>query len=94
MVLRITRNDAATPSVLLRLDGRLVGAFAALLEHECAVLSRALGSVAIDLSGVVVVDRLGVEALQRLHRTGVAIRGCSELIASILAAEGIRVDRD
>jgi len=92
MVLRITRYDTPTPAATLRLEGRLVEASAALLEHECSVLRDSLGSVAIDLSGVAVVDRLGVEALQRLHRTGVAIRGCSDLIASILQAEGIRVD--
>ena len=91
MTLRITRDDDRAPAVTLRLEGRLVGASAALLARECSILR---GAVAVDLAGVVVVDRFAVEVLKRLHRSGVAIRGCSDLIASILEVEGVRVERD
>lgn len=94
MVLRITRDDATAPTVTLKLEGHLLRAFAGLVEHECSVLCDSPGGVALDLSGVTIVDSSGVQALGRLHRKGVAIGGCSELIASILEAEGIVVDRD
>ena len=92
-MLRITRNDVPASFTTLGLEGRLVDPWATLLERECAHLLDDGRAVAIDLSGVALVDRRGVEALGRLHRAGVALRGCSDLLASILAEEDIVLDR-
>jgi hypothetical protein len=92
MVLRISRDDGRAHGVTLKIDGRLVGAWAALLEHECYDAMREAAEVSVDLSGVAVIDRAAIDALGRLDDAGVAIRGCSDLVRSILAAEGIRAD--
>jgi anti-anti-sigma regulatory factor len=92
MVLRITHVEPRAHGVTLKLEGRLVDLWAALLEAECTAAFASSGSVTLDLSGVTVIDRAGIGALSRLDRAGVAIRGCSDLIASILSAEGIHAD--
>jgi anti-anti-sigma regulatory factor len=89
MVLRITRDLTPTPGVTLKLEGRLIGTFAGLVEDEGRAALAAASPVVLDLSGVAVVDRAGIEVLQRLDQAGVTIVGCSEILASILAAEGI-----
>ena len=83
MMLRITK--------LLKLEGALVREFARLLEEECAT-HRPLSGLVLDLAGVSLVDRSGIEALRRLHGQGVLIRGCSDAVACILAAEGVGID--
>ncbi len=92
MVLRITREEGRAHDVTLKLEGRLVDPWATLLEEECSAARAASRAVAVDLSGVALIDRAGVEVLARLDQAHVAIRGCSDLIASILAAEGIHAD--
>ena len=92
-MLRITRHDESDTRVTLRLEGRLINAWAELLERECSALIGSVAAVSVDLSGVGFVDRSGVKALQRLHRAGVSIRGCSDLIATILESEGIPIGR-
>ncbi|HEX4824142.1 MAG TPA: STAS domain-containing protein [Candidatus Polarisedimenticolaceae bacterium] len=90
MLLRISRDPNPSPGVRLKAEGRLIASFAALVEDEGRAALAAADTVVLDLSGVSVVDRAGLEALSRLDRAGVTITGCSEIVASILAAEGIR----
>jgi ABC-type transporter Mla MlaB component len=89
MVLRITRDEELSLGVTFKLEGRLVERYTTLLEDESRTALAAAGAVVLDLSGIAVIDRAGIEALQRLDRAGVTIVGCSELLASILVAEGI-----
>lgn len=93
MVLRITRVEAPAHQVTLMLDGRLVDPWAELVERECAAVLESGRAVAVDLSGVAVVDGAGIETLSHLDQAGVPIQGCSELIASILSDEGIHAER-
>jgi anti-anti-sigma regulatory factor len=88
-VLRITRDDERSTGVTLKLEGRLIEPWASLLEQECAAAESSGREVRVDLSGVTIVEKAGVEALQRLHRSGVVLAGCSDLVASVLAADGI-----
>jgi anti-anti-sigma regulatory factor len=92
-MLRITRHDTPGQHLALRLEGRLVAQWAELLERECATLLESSDALVVDLCGVVVLDRTGVAALGRLHHAGVAIRGCSDILAGILESEGIPVQR-
>jgi len=92
-MLRITRHDRSSSRVTLRLEGWLVAAWTAVLEHECSDLRASGLGVDIDLSGVGVVDRAGLTLLERLQRQGVEISGGSDIIASILENEGIPVRR-
>src|SRR5262245_48691564 len=91
MTLRITRQRGSRSRARLRLEGRIVDEWAALLERECLDLLLSRGAVSLDLAGVGFVDRTGVEVLGRLSRAGVEIRCRSMLVASVLEGEGIRV---
>jgi len=88
-VLRITRDDIDSGNVLLALQGRISADWAEVLEHECSRLSAFGFHIALDMSGVVFISRPGVEALGRLGQAGVAITGCSPLVAAMLRQEGI-----
>ena len=94
VVLRITRGEGSRARATLRLEGRVVAEWAALLETESFDLLRLWGAVSLDLARVSFVDRAGVEALERLSRAGVEIRCPSGPVAGVLEAEGIRVTRD
>jgi hypothetical protein len=94
MVLRITRRNPLPERATLRLEGRLVAEWAALLERECAALLRAGRAVTVDMTGVLFVDRAGIEALARLSRNGVEILCRPGPVASVLDGELIPVTRD
>ena len=94
MTLRITRQRGSRYRANLRLEGRLVAEWAALLERECLDLLLSRGAVSVDLAGVVFVDRAGVDVLRRISHMGVEIHCRSRLIASVLEGEGVRVTLD
>jgi anti-anti-sigma regulatory factor len=77
----------------LVLAGRIVGAWAGLLESECAESLRSGRRVVLDVSGVVFIGRSGFESLGRLSRAGAVIVGGSRLLAAMLEQEGIAVGR-
>ena len=79
--------------MVLILEGRIVTEWADVLEEECLALIRSGFRMALDLSGVVFIDRRGVDALDRLGRAGIEIKGCSPLIADMLEQEGIKMTR-
>jgi anti-anti-sigma regulatory factor len=93
-VLRILRRDVELDQVVLVLQGHIVAEWADVLERECEELIRTGLRVALDLAGVTYIGRASVEVLGRLGRIGVAITGCSALIADMLEQEGIAVVRD
>src|SRR5262245_11905378 len=92
MMLPITRENIQWGAVTLKVLGRLAQDLARLLEQECSALRPFSDRLTLDLSGVTLVDPSGVQALKQLHGTGCAICTCSDPVASILEAEGIRVD--
>src|SRR5262249_38241721 len=94
MTFRITREEGSRSRATLKLEGRVVAEWAALLERECSDLLRSSTAVSLDLAGVGFVDRAGVEALERLSRAGVEIRCPSGPVASVLLGEGVRITHD
>ncbi len=62
-MLKISRLDAADGSIVLALEGTLVGAWVRELETACIAAVANLGRVSLDLSGVTFVDRAGAELL-------------------------------
>jgi hypothetical protein len=88
-MLRIDRSFVNEHRVDLILEGRVAGAWADLLEHECEALIERGFRVDLDLSEVVYIARAGLEALGRLDRIGIRVTGCSPLIAGVLTQEGI-----
>ena len=94
MVLGITRERSSPERTTLRLEGRLVAEWAAILERECSTLHHAGRAVSLDMTQVGFVDRAGIEALARLSRQGVEIRCRPGLVASVLEGELIPVVRE
>jgi anti-anti-sigma regulatory factor len=94
VTLRITRLPGSPSRAKLKLEGRVAAQWAALLEHECSGLLRSRSVVSLDLADVSFVDRAGVEALERLSRSGVEIRCRPGSVASVLEAEGVPVERE
>jgi hypothetical protein len=94
MVLRITHESGTQLRITLKLEGRVIGEWAALLERECSGFIRSRLAVSLDLAGVTFVDRAGVEAIGRLSQAGVEVRCPSGPVASVLEGEGVRVTWD
>jgi anti-anti-sigma regulatory factor len=94
VTLRITRGERSDSRATLKLEGRLVTKWAALLEAECSDLLGLRGAVILDLADVGFVDRAGIEVLERLSRAGVEIRCRSGPVANVLEGEGVRVTRE
>lgn len=92
-MLQIYRDQVDDHGVELSLQGRIVGAWAALLERECLESRRSGSRVVLDLQRVVFIGRTGLEALIRLGRAGVRIVGCTPLFAAMLEHEGIAVNQ-
>ena len=88
-MLRIQRHDTNGHTVVLNLQGRIVAEWADLLERECAEPMRSGLHVVLDLSEVVLISRVGVEALGRLVRAGARVIGCTPLVGAMLEQEGI-----
>lgn len=90
-MMRITSARGSNDRTTLRLEGSISAEWADLLERECSGLFHAGASIALDLTRVVFVDRLGIETLRRLDRKGVEIRCRSGAVAGVLEAEGLRL---
>lgn len=93
-MLRITREEGSDSRATLRLEGSIVAEWAALLERECSDLLGSAAAVSLDLAGVRLVDRAGIEALERLSRAGIEIRCRSGPVASVLEGEGVPISQD
>ena len=90
-MLRITLTHESIDRVTLRLEGRLEGDAAALLERECASRLGHGAAICIDMTAVRFVDRMGTEALRSIGRAGVEIRCRPGVVASVLENEGIGI---
>jgi len=94
MVLRITEHEGSDAGAVLRLEGRVVAEWAALLEQACSELLTRRDEVSLDLAGVSFIDQAGVEALRRLSLAGAEILCTSGPVASVLEGVGIHVTLD
>lgn len=82
-MLRITRSDDAT-RLLLKLEGRIVGDWVAVLADELDSLADANPALVLDLSGVEFATDAGVDVLLAARARGVQLLSCSPLLASLL----------
>ena len=94
MTLRITREGGSRSRATLKLEGKVVAEWAALLERVCSDLLQSRRRVVLDLAGVTFVDRTGIQTFDRLTRAGVEIHCRPGAVASVLEGEGIPVTWD
>ena len=89
-MLRITQSVDERSVATLRLEGKLLGLWVEELARSCDELFRWSARVRLDLSSVTFVDDAGLALLQDLLGRGVALAGCSRLIAELLQPEAAR----
>ncbi len=76
-MLRITTlHDQQT----LKLDGKIRGQWAQLLESECRALLGAGQAVHLDCAGLTYTDEAGLEVVRRFQEQGVEVVYCPPLI--------------
>jgi len=83
-VLRIELLDQKDGTTTLELAGRVVGPWVDELSRSCGRILSVGGMLCVDLRAVSLVDRDGVEFLQRLRGQAVALVNCSPFVAEQL----------
>jgi anti-anti-sigma regulatory factor len=86
-MLRISHAKDEPSDVTLKLEGRVVSDWVALLRDECHRILRQKKSVWLDFSDVTFVDDRAVEMLKGMARNGVKLMNCSPLVESLLHDE-------
>lgn len=84
-MLRIEPIEAGG-SVVLRLEGRVVGPWVEELRGACESALEQRGRLAVDLAGVGFVDRDGLALLKGLRYRDVMLRNCSAFVSEQLKA--------
>lgn len=82
-MLRLTWVDMAKRGRVLRVEGRIVDEWGAVLEEECVKSMASAVPGELDLSGTTHVDHRGFETLRSLSERGFRIVGENPLIAEI-----------
>ena len=95
-MLKITEQGGATKdSIVLILEGRLVGPWAEELNALCSTFKASQrGNVLIDLSGVTFIDTMGKKMLDRLWQQGAKLRAAGCLTRCIVEEITGDIERD
>lgn len=78
----LATSDDGAP--VLKLAGRVIGAWVAALAHECDRVLQCEQRLVVDLAAVSFVDREGAELLRSLAGANVRLLRCSPLVAAQL----------
>jgi anti-anti-sigma regulatory factor len=76
-MLRISITSPAENTAMLWLEGHLAGVWIEELRHTCDQMLATGGRVILDLGGVSLIERPGVDLLASLSRRSVALTHCS-----------------
>ena len=82
-MLRITVSGQDPTCRIIKLEGKLLQAWLDEVRRFFAEAEEG-SSPSLDLSGLIYVDRPGIELLQQLLRRGVRIHACSPFVAELL----------
>lgn len=86
-MLRITEAALAARAVTLRLEGRLMADWVAVLEAECRSRLERGETVRLDLADVVSIDGDGIRQLRALRERGVKLTNTPPFLAGRLDVE-------
>jgi anti-anti-sigma regulatory factor len=83
-MLRITRQPIDEKTILLKLEGKLLGPW--IEEMQCSI-NGSVSSVTLDLSALTFADSAGIQVLADLIRHGAKLTACSGYVAALLQME-------
>lgn len=86
-MLRMTTLTEGSRLVRLKLEGRIVCDWVALLENECLTCLRKEQTVVLDFSAVTFIDCAGVAMLRKISTDSLQIVNASPLIEDLLRGE-------
>ena len=89
-MLRLTLNDHDASRPAIRVEGRLVGDWAGLLEEECSRFVAMGAPLDLDLAEVTDVDKQGLAVLRRLRGGPISFTGCTPLLLSLITGEEVQ----
>ena len=85
-MLKISQIDSGNHVVLLRLEGRIAGAWVAEMRKACEKFLDDRKPLKLDLMEVIYADQNGLSALASLSSRGVLLTECSPFLAEQLKA--------
>ena len=88
-MLRITPLCREAEKTVLKVEGRIAGRDADLLDRELSCAFRETPCVVLDVDGIRFVDRLGIEVLQRWSEKHLVFRGGSAFVRVVLETYGL-----
>ncbi len=90
-MLRIERLNEDNATVTLKLDGRIVGQWVAILKKECFQVLKRQKQLILNFADVTFIGREGVEILEKLRGQQVECTHCSPFVKELLGADEMRV---
>ncbi len=87
-MLKITKTDNGGSTVTLKLEGKIMNQWAALLDGECRAELQRRKSIELDCAGVDFLDQKGVEVLKNLPSTHVTLIGAPGYMTELLQIGG------
>lgn len=86
--MKITKVQESGSDVLLKLEGKITGRWAVLLDGECRSYIRKRKVVHLDCSHVEHIDMRGVEVVQNLPRKYVILMSAPAIVTELLQTGG------
>lgn len=87
-MLKITKAQESGNDVLLKLEGKIMDQWAALLDGECRSYLRQKKAVYLDCSNVEYIDARGVEVLNNFPREQVTLMSAPSFVTELLQIGG------
>ena len=87
-MLKITTIQESRGDVLLKLEGKIIDQWAALLDGECRAYLRKKKAVYLDCSNVEYLDGRGVEVLNAFPHSHVTLMSAPALVTELLQIGG------
>jgi anti-anti-sigma regulatory factor len=87
-MLKITKTDMNGSKVVLKLEGKITGQWAELLDAECRHELKNLKPIELDCAGVDFLDEKGVEVLKNLPRKQVTLLSAPGYVTELLHIGG------
>ncbi len=87
-MLKITTTERNGHTVVLKLEGKIIDQWAALLDHECRTALQHHSQVELDCAAVDFMDQRGIEVMKNLPRKHVTLIGAPGFVMELLQTGG------